>query len=764
MRILMTSVALVATLAAAGHALSAEAVAVAGNVRIDDDAIRQSFGTPKSGERFDEDEIDRGVKQLFASGFFADVKASRHGGDLKVDVVENPYVGHVVFNGNSRLRDEVLQAAVATSAGAALVPGQVDRDAAAVVEAYAKIGYVGAQVEKQVVMREGNVADVLFTVAEGKKASIGSIEFRGATVFSQNRLKGVVSTKETGILSKVKDDDVYDLDRTETDARAVERLYHDNGYVDAMVTSPEVVFDDKENAFYLVFGVTEGKRYTTGPVTFSTDGARSPSIKTSRIGIRSGGPYSPYRAQTAAEQLSADASRHGLDVAVVPRSNRRPDGTVGVEFQVEEARKAYVERIDIVGNVKTADYVVRREIDFSEGDRFDPALVQKAEKRLKALGFFRSVSISTSRGSSDDRLVLTVSVVEDSSGAFEIGGGYSTKDGPLAIASFSERNFMGTGRGFRASVGRGQDTGTYELSLTEPYLFGARVTGGFSLFRKEWSSEDNRFHPYDETQTGGKFSLDLPVSDDALASVYYRLSVENIGDVDEKYTGSGTKDDPNLVTRGDYVRSVLGGEWTWSSLDDEKSPTDGTKITASQEWAGLGGDAAYVKTEASAKAFKEIDAVRNVVAHLSVKGGSVNGVGKDLSFTDQYRAGSDIVRGFAKGGFGPRDVGTGLALGGQYYAAASAEARMPAPLVPENFNLQTAFFADAGTVWHADRGRVAKSGATVASDGAAIRAAIGTGVVWSSPVGQIRADFAYPVVKEDGDQGQFFSLSGGTRF
>lgn len=763
MRILTTSVALAATFAIASHAVAAEAVSVTGNVRVDGEIVRQSFGKPASGERFTDGEIDAGVKQLFASGFFADVKAAREGAGLHVSVVENPSVGNVVFNGNQRLRDDVLQATVATAAGKPLVASQVDADVAAIVGTYARIGRVGAHVEKRVVARDRNVDDVLFTITEGEKASIGSIEFRGATVFSQNRLKGVISTKETSLLSKVKDDDVYDIDRAEADARSVERLYHDNGYVDAIVTGPEVVFDEKENAFYIVFDVTEGRQYRTAEIAVQAT-MPSPNVKTSRFGLRTGHVYSPYRAQAAADRASLDASREGYEVAVVPKADRRANGTVGLEFQVDASAKAYVEKIDVVGNTRTADYVIRREFDLAEGDRFEPRLVRQAEKRLKALGFFSSVTTSTARGSAEDRVVLTVNVVEQDSGAFEIGGGFSSKDGPLAVASFSERNFMGTGRSFRASVGRGEDTGTYELSMTEPYLFGARVTGGFSLFRKDWSAEDNRFHPYGETETGGRFSLDLTVSADVLASVYYRLSVENVDDVDDKYTGKGTRDDPNLITRGDYVRSVLGGEWSFSNLDDETNPSDGTKITASQEWAGLGGDAAYVKTEVSAKAFKEVDAVRNIVAHLSVKGGSINGLGKDLSFKDQYSAGSDVVRGFARAGFGPRDAGTGLALGGQYYASASAEARLPAPLIPENFNLQTAFFADAGTVWRADPGRVAKSGATVVSDDPKVRAAIGTGIVWSSPVGQIRADFAYPVMKQDGDQTQFFSLSGGTRF
>lgn len=765
MRILgKTRAALAAATILAATAVHADQFSVVGNERVDSSVIEQSFGQPGDGRRFSEAELDAGVKQLFSSGFFSDVKVERANGGLVVRVSELPTVGAIVFNGNDRLKDEALAAVVGMDAGTPLVDGAVARAVTSVITAYEKIGRQHAKVSHRVVARAGNFADLEFTIDEGEKTRVTSITFEGSKAFSQSRLQGVISTKVSSPLSLIKNDDIYDVDRADRDAAALTAFYHDNGYIDAVVEGPEVVLDEKVNEIYLAFNVDEGRQYRVGAVAVE-NGIGKPAPAEVASGISTGDVYSPTKARNAAEVASRKMSRVGApDAEVTVRPDRRPDGTVDVGFVVDATSKTYVERIDIAGNYKTRDYVIRREIDFSEGDLMNKSMLQQVEKRLRRLGFFSAVNVSVAKGSADDRVVVSVQVVEKPSGSFEVGGGYSSKDGPLAVLSFNERNFMGTGRGLRASVGRGTKSGTYDFGITEPYLMGSRVTADFSAFRREWDSRDNGYHPYDETLTGGRFAFSLPITDETLVTAYYGISSQSISDVDERYSGIGTKDDPNLVTRGDYVRSVLGGEWAFSTLDDDRDPREGVKLNLTQEFAGLGGDARYSKTEAVASTAHEVDAVRDIVAHLSIKGGAIKGIGKDLSFTDQFRPGSDLVRGFASGGLGPRDAGTGLALGGQFYAGASAEARMPMPLVPEGLGLKTAFFADAGTVWKADPGRIRSSGASLISDDASIRASVGTGIMWNSPFGLLRADIAIPVVKEDGDRTQIFSLSGGTRF
>jgi outer membrane protein assembly complex, YaeT protein len=759
-----TRAALAAATILAATAVHAEHLNIVGNERIDPSVIEQAFGQPSKGGRFSAEELDAGVKQLFASGFFGDVKAERTASGLVVRVKELPTVGNIVFNGNDRLKDEALEAIVKLSTGAPLAEGGVDGAVTTIKEAYEKIGRHKAQVNHRILDRPNNVADIEFTIVEGDKTRVTSITFSGAVAFSESRLQGVISTKVSSPLSLLKNDDVYDLDRAESDVAKLKAFYQENGYIDAVVSGPEVVFDDKVNEIYLVFNIDEGRQYKVGEV--AVEDSTGKAGETNLIPAQAKGDvYSPTKAKKAAEVASRKMSRNGIpDAEVSVRPDRRPDGTVNVGYVVQQTEKTYIERIEISGNQKTADYVIRREIDFAEGDLLNKAMLQQIEKRLQKLGFFSAVKVSVAKGSSDDRAIIDVQVIEKPSGSFEIGGGYSTKDGPIATLSFNERNFMGTGRGLRASVGRGTETGTYDFGLTEPYLFGTRITGDFSGFRREWSFQNNGYRPYDETVTGGRFAFSFPITDESLLTAYYGISTQEISGVDERYTGIGTLSDPNLVSEGDYVRSVLGGEWQYATLDDIQNPREGIKFNVKQEFAGLGGDARYSKTEATASSAYELDALRDIVAHFTVKGGAIKGLGQDLAFTDHFRPGNDLVRGFANGGIGPRDAGTGFALGGQYYLGASAETRMPMPLVPESFGLKTALFADVGTVFSADPGRVRSSGASLSFDDASIRASLGTGIVWNSPFGMIRADFAVPVVKEDRDRTQIFSLSGGTRF
>ncbi|NTF17974.1 outer membrane protein assembly factor BamA [Agrobacterium rubi] len=741
-------------------AVQAETISVVGNERIDPSVVEQTFGEA-AASRYTDAELDIGIKQLFASGFFSDVQASRSNGTLEVRVKELPTVGNVVINGNERINDEALLAVTGLVQGTPLSEGAVVNAVTSMNAAYSKTGRQQSRITHETIMRDGNVADVQFTVSEGDKTRVTSITFEGADAFPVGRLHSALITKVSTPLSLLKNDDIYDIDRTERDVEALRAFYHDNGYIDAVVSGPEVVFDEKVNEIYLVFSVDEGRQYRVGQVSINDPQARG--VDTG--GIAKGDVYSPAKATAVAASGSHLLLRTGSpDAQVTVRPDRKPDGTVDVDFVVEDVNRTYVERIEISGNYKTTDYVIRREIDFAEGDLLNRSVLAQVEKRLRKLDLFSAVSISLAKGSADDRTVVNVAVVEKPSGSFEIGGGYSSKDGPLAVLSFNERNFMGKGRGLRASVGRGIDTGTYDFGLTEPYMFGTRVTGEFSVFRKEWGDQDNSYRPYDETLTGGRFGFSVPITDESLITAYYSISNQQITDVDERYTGIGTIEDPNLVTRGDYVRSVLGGQWSYTTFDDPKSPTEGIKLDVTQEFAGLGGDARYAKTEVAAASAHQVDAVRDIVAHFSVKGGAMAGIGQDLSFTDQFRPGSDLIRGFANGGIGPRDAGTGYSLGGQYYVGASAEARMPMPLMPEAFGLKSAFFADAGTVWNADKGRVRSTGASLIADDATIRASLGTGIIWNSPFGTIRADFAVPVAREDRDRTQIFSLSGGTRF
>lgn len=748
---LLAAVSLLA-LSSATHARPE--ITVVGNGKVDAEFIASVFPDKKA---FNETDTDRAVKDLFATGAFTDVKVDKRGSQVVVTVVETPVVVNLVFNGNKRLKDEQLLAVAALDPGVPFDPARLPEVSARIAAAYAATGRRDAKVTPNVITREGGFYDVSFVIDEGDRSETGEIWFEGNSSFSDSKLQSIMATKRTGLLSKLFSRDVLDEGRLEIDRKRIEAFYRSKGFADVSVSEPEIDFDPEGKKGMAGFRIVEGPRYTVGTVSVdNTVGV--PSFKLDDIKQMEGRSYDPAKAARAADRLAVmleDAAVGPL--AVQARTNRLSNGTVDIAYMIDRAQRLYVERIEIVGNNVTKDYVVRREFDLSEGDVFNPRLVREAERRLNRLGFFDSVKIATVKGSADDRVVVKVEVVERKTGEFSIGGAYSTADGPMAVVSLSQSNFGGTGRAFSASVGQGTETGNYDFSFTEPYIFGNRLSATVQVFRKDYDNRDGGFRPYDETVDGGKLTLKGPITANTDLGVYYSLSTSKKSDIDADVAGT-------LVSGDDHVVSSIGYDWTYTDIDDEKNPSNGLKVVVGQQFAGLGGDAQFVKTEASARAYRELSERHEIVGSLAVRAGHVAGIGENLDFSDHFRTAGELVRGFENGGIGPRDATTGYLLGGQYYAGASAEAIYPIPVLSDGLGIKGSIFADLGTVWGVDDDTVSSSGAKPIFDTASLRSSVGTGIVWDSPLGLFKANFAVPLSKEDGDRTQVFSISGGTRF
>lgn len=750
---LLAAVSLVAI--SASYAAARPTIEVVGNANVDTEFVTSSF---PDKAKYSSEDIDATVKTLYATGAFSDVKIASKGGKIVVTVAETPVVVNVSFVGNERLKDDQLSAKAGLDSGTAFDPSRLPDVVSRIEQAYASTGRRAAKVSSAVTQRGQGFYDVAFTIEEGERSSTSSIWFDGNTSFSALKLRSVMTTKETWLLSRVFAKDVIDTERLEIDRQRIEAFYRSKGFADVVVSTAEVDFDAEGKNGMAGFRIKEGPRYTVGAVTYENGTGKALPPEVERvITSEKGRVYDGQSISKNADDLARRVEDFGgspVDVHV--RTSRQPNGTMDVSYLVDHRSRVYVERIEIAGNHVTKDYVIRREFDLSEGDVFNARLVREAERRLNRLGFFDSVHIQTSKGSSDDRIVINVDVVERKTGEFTIGGAVSTSDGPMAIVSLSQANFGGTGRAVSASIGQGTDTSNYDFSFTEPYIFGTRLSATAQVFRRDYDERDGGFRPYDETVSGGKFTIKGPLSADSDLSVYYSITNSSKDDIDHRFA--------DLVSADDRVVSSIGYDWSFSDLDDEKDPSNGYRIGFGQQFAGVGGDATFLKTEASARAYRELSQRHEIVGSVSVKAGHVAGIGEDLSFEDHFRSMPDLVRGFETGGFGPRDAGTGYLLGGQYYAGASAEAIYPIPVLSDGLGIKGSIFADMGTIWGADSGRAKSSGATLAFDDASIRASFGTGIVWDSPLGLFKANFAVPLSKEDGDRTQVFSISGGTRF
>jgi outer membrane protein insertion porin family len=744
---LLAAASIVAISAVAAHARPA--ISVVGNGKVDADYIVSVFPDKKV---YSADDTDQAVKDLFRTGAFTDVKVDNRGSKVVVTVVETPVVVNIAFNGNKRLKDEQLDAAAGLNSGMPYDPERLPEISERIVKAYATTGRRNTKVTPIIVDRTGGFYDVSFDIDEGDR-STSEIWFEGNDSFSAAKLQSVMVTKSTGLLPKLFSRDVVDTGKMELDRQRIADFYRSKGFADVVVSEAEIDFDPEGKKAMAGFRIKEGPRYSIGSVSIDNS-TGLPLMKVAPLKGLEGKAYDPAKVANGADHIRR--SLLGM-VDVTTRTNRLPNGVMDVAFAIDESRRVYVERIDIVGNDFTKDYVIRREFDLSEGDMFDPSLAREAERRLNRLGFFDSVRITTGKGSAEDRVIVKVEVVERKTGEFSVGGAYSTADGPMAIIGLSQSNFMGTGRAFSASVGQGTETGNYDLSFTEPYLFGNRLSATAQVFRRDYDNRKGGFRPYDETVDGVKFTLKGPTSSNTDVGVYYSFTSSSKSDIDADVAG-------NLVSNQDHVVSSLGYDWLYSDLDDEKNPSNGLKVAFGQQIAGLGGDAQFVKTEASARVYRELSERHEIVGSIGVRGGQVAGIGQDLDFSDHFRTAGELVRGFENGGIGPRDATTGYLLGGQYYAGASAEAIYPIPVLSDGLGIKGSIFADLGTVWGADGDTVSSARAKALYDSASIRSSIGTGVVWDSPLGLFKANFALPLSKEDGDRTQVFSISGGTRF
>lgn len=764
----------------AGHWFVGEAAAatvsqvtVVGNQRVDDETIR-AYLSIKPGRSFSAQEVDQSLKSLFETGLFSDVSIVQRGGSLVVTVVENPIINKIVFEGNKKFKDEQLSSVVQSRERSVFTRSRIQTDVQRILELYRRSGRFRASAEPKVIELEQNRVNVVFEIVEGPKTDVARISFIGNKAFSDSKLRNVVDTRQTNILSFLRSGDSYDPDRLAADEQKIRRFYLERGYADFQVISSVADLDRERNTFFITFSMEEGERYRFGAIDVDSvvPGIDPESLKRLAVAYE-GEMYSSKRVEESLEAITIELASSGYAFAQVrPRIDRNfEERTIGVTFVVDEGPRAYIERINIRGNDRTVDYVIRREFDIAEGDAFNRVMIDRAERRLKNLGYFKNVRITTEPGSAPDRVVVNVDVEEQPTGELSFGAGYSTSEGIVGDISLTERNFLGRGYRVTAKIGGGENSNTYEFGFTDPYFLGRRVSAGFDVFQKEFGSTD--FRNYDYSSTGGGLAFGLPITENLTIRLANKIDSQEIN-VKGFTPGDALVTCPAGVSRaicqsaGDTLVSSVEYSIIYNSLDNRKAPRDGIYAKFTQEFAGVGGDVSFLRTTGTASYYKEILPDPGIVGLLRVQGGHIQGMGgDDIRLLDAFYRGGETIRGFASSGIGPRDAGTGVgdtdALGGKVYLAGTAELQFPVPGLPPELGFSGAVFADAGTVYGTDIDpTILASGAI--NDDSSIRSSVGGSILWDSPLGPLRADFAYVLSKESYDEEQFFRFGGGTRF
>ena len=797
---------------AAAQTLSS--ISVEGNRRVELDTVRSYFKPDASG-RLDQASIDDALKALIETGLFQDVRINRVGNGLVVSVIENPVINRVAFEGNKKVKDDQLKSEIQSKPRGTFSRPTVQSDVRRIVEIYRHSGRYDVHVTPEFIEQPNNRVDLIFTITEGDKTGISSIEFIGNQAFSSYRLKDVIKTHELNFLSFLGGGDTYDPDRVEADRDLLRRYYLKHGYADVQIIAALTEYDPGRHGFLVTFKIDEGQQYRVGSVAFESsiptfDGNSMRSF--SRVHV--GSLYNAEALEKSVEEMQVEASRRGFAFAVVrPRGDRNFDAhTVSIVFAIDEGPRTYIERINVRGNTRTRDYVIRREFDISEGDAYNRSLVDRAERRLKNLDFFKTVKITTEPGSSSDRVILDVEVEDKSTGDFSVSGGFSTTQGALAEVSVSERNLLGRGLYAKASVQYGQWARGYSLSFVEPFLLDYRVALGLDLYQREQLA--NQWISYNMKTLGFSPRLGFGLREDLTLQLRYSIFQQEIGLPSALRNCNNNFGDPNYnpspafmnanniwdgsslgcysdgeaslpirreLERGRTLTSMLGYTLTYNTLDNNKNPTAGLLIDFRQDFAGVGGDVKYLKTALDAKYYQPL--VSDIVGLIHLQGGILNNVGayagqNGIRMLDNFQMGPNLVRGFAPYGIGPRDINflsTRDALGGTKYWGASVELQMPFWFMPKEVGLKGAVYADAGSLWGYQgptsyaltneinapgcvRSTSSTSPGTCAGlqfdDTNVVRSSVGVGLIWQSPFGPLRFDYAVPITKGQYDRVQ----------
>jgi outer membrane protein insertion porin family len=725
-------------------------IKIEGNQRIEPATI-QSYIDVQAGDPFDPDLMDRALKSLYATGLFADVSLSQDKQDLIISVVENPIINEIAFEGNKKIKDENLLSEIQLRPRTVFTRTKVQTDVERLQEIYRLGGRFSVTIEPKIIKLDQNRVNLVFEINEGPTTYISRIAFIGNKKFDDSQLQAVVRSREDRWWRFWSADDKYDPDRLSFDRELLRKFYLDHGYADFRVDSAVAELSPDRQDFLITFTLDEGERYKIGNVRLESHITGLDSAVLKKYVTFKPGDW--YRAKEIENTVSKLTDQLGnlqyAFVDVVPGVDRNRDKhTVDIRFDVNEGQKTFVENINIHGNVRTLDEVIRREMRLLEGDPFNAEKIKKSEQNIKDLGYFDKVIVKPVPGSTPDKTNIDVTVQEKSTGELSLGAGYSTSDGVLGDFSIREKNFLGRGQELSLSSTLSTKRTEFDFSFTEPYFLKRDLSAGVDLFHTTHDLQQQS--QYDSRRTGGALRLGYPLADKLRQNLSYRYETNSVTNV------ASTASVFIRQQEGIRTTSAVSQTLTYDVTDSKTAPTEGYSVHLTNELAGLGGDAQYVMTKVGGSFYYPVH--ENWNFSFLGEAGDVFGWGSEtVRINERFYIGGDTLRGFKQAGIGPRDAIAGDALGGNKYWRGSAQLDFPSGL-PEDLGVRTHMFSDFGSLWSLDQ-----AGAGIL-DKNSIRSSAGAGVSWRSPMGPITVDLAHAITKESFDKIEVFRVNFGTRF
>ncbi len=727
-----------------------ERVRVSGNQRIERATV-ESYLLLREGDRFDPLRMDRSLKELFATGLFSDVEVRREGNELVVEVEENPVINRLVFEGNSKIEDDKLQEEIDLRPRVVYTRTKVQNAVRRISTLYQRSGRFAARVEPKIIRLDQNRVDLVFEIDEGEVTGIKKINFIGNTEFSDFRLKGVIATKETAWWRILSSNDTYDPDRLAFDRDALRRFYLNNGYADFSVISAVAELAPDKSGFFVTFTVEEGKQYTIGRVEVNSQIEEiDRDLIQNEILVQPGEIYDGEEVEKSVDEITDRVGELGYAfVDIRPRTLRdRENREVHVVFQIAEAPRVFIERINIVGNTRTLDRVIRREFRLVEGDAFNTAKLQRTETRIDNLGFFEEVELRNRPGSRPDLTVIEVEVKEQPTGEFSLGAGFSSGSGALGQIGIRERNFLGRGQDVRANFTISQRNSAIDVGFTEPYFLDRDVSAGFDLFLTQQDFDDES--SFEQNSVGLTLRLAYNLSERIRHGLNYTLRRDDI---------EGTEIFLSPIIRGqegERSTSSISHFISYDTRDSRQNTTRGWFATLSNTLAGLGGGERFIRSEIRGGYYYPFD--QDWIGLIRASAGNVFGFGgRTVRITNRFFVGGDNLRGFEPAGIGPRDLLFDDALGGNQSFTGTLQLEFPTP-VPDELGVKGRIFSDFGLLTEID-----EIDPNIV-DAGSLRASAGIGVSWDSPFGPISVDLGRAILKEDHDELETFRVSFGTRF
>ena len=751
--------------AGTANEVAAQVIGVAGNHRIDADTVRSYFHAAAGGG-YDAASLDAALKALIATGLFEHVAIEHAGQRLVVHLTEAKVLDRVAFEGNKKTKDKELEAVVESRARGTLQRAMVQADVGRIMEAYRHVGRDDVGVVPEIIDRGNDRVDLVYEVTEGSKTTVRQINFVGNQVFSKRQLAAVVKTSATNMLSFLTGGDAYDPDRIAADRELLRLYYRSEGYADASVPSAVAEYDAATRGFTLTFSIDEGPLYHFGDISLDCHVAGlDPGQLRRLLLIRTGAVFDGNALDKSTEIVGTELAKLGYPFAqATTRTARDADARrIGVALVIDQGPRTYVERIEIHGNTRTRGYAIRREFDVAEGDAYNKALIDRAERRLKNLNYFKTVKISNKQGSAPDRVILDVEVAEQSTGDFAISGGYSTTDGLLAEVKLGDSNFLGSGAAVKTSLTYGQYARAVDLSASEPYFLGTRVAAGIEFLAKQ--TDASSYQSYGSDVYGATLSLGTPLTEQVGVQWRYSLSRQNVTLDPASLAAAPSLPIQQAALAGPAWVSAVGDTVSYNTLDNTRNPTSGISSQLRQDLAGLGGDVNFLRTTEDVRYYQSLNS--DLVGMVRAQGGYITGYGgQQVPLIDSFFGGPQLVRGFAPNGFGPRDLTPGTTMdnvGGSMYWATTAELQSAIPGVPQEYGLKALAFVDAGSVFHYG-GPTTFPGSTQSlqlANANIMRSSAGVGLSWASPFGALTVNYALPMTKAAYDVVQPFGFSAG---